>query len=111
MDDMIAELKDQQDEEVKIKTHCTDEFNQNEKQTFETNRQKTLLEQKIEELTNTIKRLTEEISEAELQIVNMKLEISRAGQNREAENAEYQSTIAEQRAMQTILLKAKARTE
>merc|ERR1719305_233076 len=111
MDKMIAELKAQMDEEVKIKTHCTDELNQNEKQTFETNREKTLLEQKIEELTNTIKRLTEEIADAELQIVNMKLEISRAGQNREAENAEYQAAVAEQRATQEVLKKALARMQ
>merc|ERR1719321_1059363 len=111
MDKMIAEPKAQMAEEVKIKTHCTDEFNQNEKQTFETNREKTLLEQKIEELSNTVKRLTQEIADAELQIVNMKLEISKAGQNREAENAEYQTVIAEQRATQEILKKAKARME
>merc|ERR1719473_2338706 len=111
MDKMIAELKAQMKEEVEIKTNCVDEFNQNEKQTFETNREKTLLEQKIEELGNTIKQLTQEIADAQLEIVNMKLEISKAGQNREAENAEYQTVVAEQRATQEILKKAKARME
>merc|ERR1719390_144862 len=106
---MIATLKQQQTEEVAFKANCVDSFNQNEKETFEKTKEHEDLVHKIEELTATIEQLTDEIAEAKDTIANMEIEIKKAGENREAENAEYQTTIAEQRATQEIVKKALAR--
>merc|ERR1719235_161094 len=54
MDDMIAELKDQQKEEVKLKEFCTTEFNENEQNRFKTNKLIEDTAQKIEGLETTI---------------------------------------------------------
>merc|ERR1719473_2286658 len=62
MDKMTADLKAEQEEEVKFKAHCTKELNLNEKETYEKTEQKEDLEAKIAKLTKLIKKLTEEIA-------------------------------------------------
>jgi len=111
MDKMIAELKAQQEEEVKHKEFCTTEFNQNEQNTYSKTEEKEDLERKIASLTSLIEKLTKEIAEAEDQIANSKKEIKKAGETREKENAEYQQTISDQRATQAILDKALKKLE
>merc|ERR1719156_403643 len=111
MDQMVAELKEQQAEEVKLKEHCTTEFNENEQQTYTKTEEKEDLERKMEQLTTLKERLTKEIEEAKTTIANTELEIKKAGEAREKENAEFQTTIADQRATQTILKKALAKLE
>merc|ERR1719456_196135 len=111
IDNMVAELKAQQEEEVKHKAFCNGEFNDNEKITFEKTKQKEDQEAKIEDLTSTIESLTKEIGEAKTQIGELQVEIKKAGERREKENAEFQTTVADQRATQAILNKAKARME
>merc|ERR1719321_2623550 len=83
MDQMVAELKDQQKEEVKLKEFCTKEFNENEKQTYTKTEEKKDLEGKIDGLESTIEGLTKEIDEAKEAIAKSKLEIKKAGEDRE----------------------------
>merc|ERR1719399_2353709 len=92
MDKMIAELKEEQKEEVDLKIFCEKEFDDNQKMTY----------------TNTEKKsdLEGEIEAAEARIVEAKKEMKFASEDREAENAEYQQTVADQRATQVILKKA-----
>jgi len=52
-----------------------------------------------------------EITEAKAQISTTEVEIKKASQNREKENAEFQTLVAEQRATQNILRKALTRLE
>merc|ERR1719171_2197378 len=73
MDKMIAELKAQQLEEVKLKEFCTTEFNENEKQTFIKTDEKEDLEIKIEQLTSLMEQLTKEIEEARNRSLTQKL--------------------------------------
>merc|ERR1719162_63166 len=108
---MVAELKEQQAEEVKLKEYCTTEFNQNEQTTYTKTEEKEDLERKMEQLTTLMERLTKEIDEAKATIANTEIEIKKAGEARENENAEFQTVIAEQRATQTILKKALAKLE
>merc|ERR1719266_985042 len=51
-------------------------------------------------------QLAKEIKEAKEQMATAQAEIKKATQAREAENAEFQTTVADQRATQTILKKA-----
>jgi len=111
MDQMVKELKVEQEEEVKLKQYCSTEFNQNEQTTYTKTEEKEDLERKMEQLTTLMERLTKEIEEAKATIANTEIEIKKAGESREKENAEFQTTIAEQRATQTILKKALAKLE
>merc|ERR1719453_1866897 len=106
MDKMVSELKKEQEEEVKFKTYCTKELNLNEKQTYEKTEQKEDLEALIEKLTKLIKKLSDEIADANNQIAETETAILKASQVREGENAEFQTTVADQRATQDILTKA-----
>merc|ERR1712137_6837 len=65
MDKMVADLKAEQQEEVDLKAFCVKEFNQNEKETYENTEQKEDLEAKMEELAALIKKLGEEIADAQ----------------------------------------------
>merc|ERR1719197_1780442 len=62
MDKMVADLKDQQAEEVKFKANCNTEFNTNEQTTFTKKGEKADLEAKIESLSKAIATLKEEIA-------------------------------------------------
>merc|ERR1719240_2006964 len=106
MDKMVAELKKEQEEEVKFKAYCTKELNLNEKETYEKTEQKEDLEALIEKLAKLIKKLTEEIADANAQITDTEVAILKASQVREGENAEFQTVVADQRATQGILTKA-----
>jgi len=109
MDTMVAELKKQQQEEVDFKAYCTQEFNTNEKAVYAKNQEKKELEQKIEKLANLMEKLAKDIAKAKEQIADTQVAIKKASENREGENAEFQTTVADQRATQLILNKALAR--
>merc|ERR1719313_2347408 len=106
MDKMVADLKKEQEEEVKFKTYCTKEMSANEKSTYDKTEQKEDLEALIAKLTKLIKKLSEEIADANTQIADTEVAIKKASQVREGENAEFQTTVADQRATQDILAKA-----
>merc|ERR1719277_1109502 len=103
---MVAELKKQQEEEVKFKDYCQVEFRTTEKTIYDKSELKKDLEAKIDQLEALIERLAEEIAEAKKQISETEVDMKKASQTREAENAEFQSVVADQRATQTILKKA-----
>merc|ERR1719421_263206 len=109
MDKMVADLKKEQEEEVKFKSYCEKELNANEKQTFEKTDQKEDLEALIAKLDKLMKKLAEEIAAANAQIAETETAILKASQVREGENAEFQVIVADQRATQDILNKALAR--
>merc|ERR1719450_1556394 len=103
---MVSELKVEQEEEVKFKSYCNKELDANEKSTYDKTEQKEDLEALIAKLTKLIKKLGEEIASANEQIADTEVAIKKASQVREGENAEFQSTVADQRATQDILAKA-----
>jgi len=106
MDKMVADLKAEQAEEVKLKEYCTKNFNQNEKETFDAEDQKEDLEAKMDELAALIEKFTQDIADAKKQLADTETGILKASQTREEENAEFQVTVSDQRATQTILTKA-----
>merc|ERR1719362_607234 len=82
---------------------CTDEFNTNQLQTEKKEREKKDLIAKIEDLEMTIKTLTEEIETLKGEIAEMQVQMKRAGEDREKENKEFQTTVADQRETQKLL--------
>merc|ERR1719446_1497505 len=103
IDDMIAQLLKEKDDEIKHKDFCVDEFNTNQLSTEKKEREKQDLIAKIEDLEQTIKTLTEEIEALKAQIAEMQVQLKRAGENREKENKEFQTTVADQRETQKLL--------
>merc|ERR1719265_148687 len=106
IDDMIAELLKQKEDEIKQKDFCVNGFNENERQTNKKEREKTDLETLIEDLTMQIDELAKAIETLKTEIGEMQVAMKRAGEDREKENKEFQQTVAEQRATQVLLTKA-----
>merc|ERR1712050_821239 len=90
IDDMVAQLLKEKDDEIKHKDFCIDEFNTNELQTEKKERAKADLIAKIEDLELTIKQLTEAIDKLKAEIAEMQVQMKRAGEDREKENKEFQ---------------------
>merc|ERR1712085_154874 len=97
IDDMVAQLLQEKADEIKHKDFCVEEFNTNQLQTEKKDRQKQDLIALIEDLELTIKTLTEEIESLKAEIAEMQVQLKRAGENRELQNKEFQTTVADQR--------------
>jgi chromosome segregation ATPase len=106
IDDMVAQLLKEKEDEIKHKDFCVEEFNSNELQTEKKERAKADLEAKIEDLEHTIKALTEAIDQLKAEIAEMQVQLKRAGEDREKQNKEFQMTVADQRATQKLLTAA-----
>merc|ERR1712176_1403327 len=103
IDDMIAQLLKEKADEIKHKDFCVDEFNTNQLQTEKKEREKKDLIAKIEDLEMTIKALTEAIDTLKAEIAEMQVQLKRMGEDREKENKEFQTTVADQRATAKLL--------
>jgi len=103
IDDMVAQLKAQQADEVKKHDWCNKELQSNEMTTMRTEDEKGELGAKVEDLAATLARFTDEIGHAKSQIAQLQLDLQRASENRKAENMDFQSTVADQRATQSVL--------
>jgi len=103
IDDMITQLMKEKADEIKHKDFCVDEFNTNQLQTEKKEREKSDLIAKIEDLEMTIDALTKAIDKLKAEIAEMQVQMKRAGEDREKENKEFQSTVADQRETQRLL--------
>jgi len=106
IDDMIAQLMVEKADEIKHKDFCVDEFNKNQLETERKEREKEDLLAKIEDLEMTIDQLTKAIDTLKAEIAEMQVQLKRAGEDRENQNKEFQSTIADQRETQKLLTAA-----
>merc|ERR1712072_1650600 len=106
IDDMVAQLLKEKEDEIKHKDFCVSEFNKNELETEKKERQKSDLTAKSEDLQMTIKQLTEAIDALKAEVAEMQVQMKRAGEDREKENKEFQMTVADQRATQKLLTAA-----
>merc|ERR1719171_1504234 len=64
------------------------------------------LQAQLGDLTSQIDTFTDEIAQLKASISEMYIQMQRGSENRQAENREFQTTVADQRATQVILLKA-----
>jgi len=109
IDAQMAELKKIQKEEADKYEFCTSEIKANEKETAAKTDLKADLEQKIADLESTIGTLTEEIAALKAEVAETQVEMKTASEERELENKDFQVTVADQKATQAILKKAKDR--
>jgi len=103
IDDMVAQLLKEKEDEIKHKDFCVDEFNTNQLETERKDREKQDLLALIEDLQLTIKTLTNDIDTLKSEVAEMQVQMKRAGEDREKENKEFQQVIADQRASQKLL--------
>merc|ERR1712151_1283422 len=97
IDDMVAELLKEKEDEIKHKDFCVEEFNTNQLQTERKEREKADLIAKIAELEATIESLAKAIKTLKSEIAEMQVQLKRAGEDREKQNKEFQTTVADQR--------------
>jgi hypothetical protein len=103
IDDMVAELLKEKAAEIKHKDFCVDEFNTNQLQTEKKEREKKALIAKIGDLEMTIKTLTDALDTLKAEIADLQVQLKRAGEDREKQNKEFQTTVADQRETQKLL--------
>jgi len=103
IDDMIAQLKTQQADEVKKKDWCDKELQSNDMNTMKASSLKDELDVKISDLASTIEKLNDETTQAKKDIAQLQLELQRASENRKQANMDFQKTISEQVATQEVL--------
>jgi chromosome segregation ATPase len=106
IDKMVAELKQQQADEIAQRDWCIAELDKTNltmeaKYDLQAN-----LMAKIEDLKTTIETLTKDIKMKTDEIAEMQTQMKRASEDREGSNADYQQTVMDQRITQTILQKA-----
>jgi len=106
IDDMVSQLLKEKEDEIKHKDFCTDEFNSNELQTEKKTRAKQDVEAKISDLEMSVKQLGEAIGALKGEISELQVQLKRAGEDREKQNKEFQTTVADQRATQKLLTQA-----
>merc|ERR1719420_896423 len=109
MDKFMEELKKQQKDEYEKNEFCKKEIDANEDTTKVKTREKEDFEDKLADTENDIKKLTSEIEAEKTEVAEMKVSMKRAGEDRKAENQEFQAAVADQRAVVNILNKVNAR--
>jgi len=103
---MVDELTKQQQDEVEHKDWCVKEFNENTKDAKAADDKKSNLDTKSADLKKSINTLDQDMTSTKAEVAEIKDQMKRAGENREAANADYQQTITDQRMTQMVLNKA-----
>jgi len=103
IDDMVTELLKQKEDEIKHRDFCINNFNENDKQNAHETRNKEDQLAKIDELTANIESLAAAIKDLQDQIHESEVQLKRAGEDREKQNAEFQETVQDQRATMKLL--------
>jgi len=100
---MIDALGKEKADEIKHKDFCVEELNSNERDTEMKDRDKSDLTAKIDDLTMTVDSLTKELEALKAKVADLTTQMKRAGEDREKQNAEFQTVVADQRATQKLL--------
>jgi len=103
MDKMIAVLKEQQKVEYAKWESCKSDIDSTEDKIWTGKVEKRDLAAKHKDLTNTILVLTKNIEDLTTEVAEAEVSLKQAGEQRKAENQLFQSSVADQRAMITIL--------
>jgi chromosome segregation ATPase len=110
-DKMKEKIKQDMIDEVHHKDFCIEDLHENEVDIAHGERKQSDLEKRIDDTTLQIEQLEKEIAEATKSIAETKVEIKKAGMNREAENADFQAELQDARATEAILKKAMTRLQ
>jgi hypothetical protein len=96
IDDMVAQLLKEKEDEIKEKKFCTEELHKNKKDDEEKSHTKKRLDNKIAALEQTIKEQQEAIDTLDAEMKDLNAQREKASKDREAEKAEYLAEVEEQ---------------
>jgi len=96
IDKMVSQLLKEQANEVKHNDFCVEEFSSNKLQTQDKTREKASLVAKAQDLELTAGDLANAIDKLKAENEEMKIQLKRAGEDREKENAEFKIQVADQ---------------
>merc|ERR1719185_43244 len=106
IDGMIADLKKEKADDVKMKDFCIEALHKNEVETEMKKRDIEALEAKIADLAAHIDELTKAIATLNAEVEETHMMVKRAGEDRELENKDFQQVVADQRETQKLLSQA-----
>jgi len=106
IDDMIAMLNQQQEDEVKKADWCKSELQSNEMATARMDTQQADIEAQIAKLESNIQELVAGIADAKSQIASTQINLQKATMNRKQENIDYQKVVSDQTVTIEVLEKA-----
>jgi hypothetical protein len=106
IDKMVAELQNQQKDEIAHRDSCIENLNTNKRDTTAGYDKKESLETKMADLEQSIKTTAENIEASTAAIAEGQVQMKRRSETREGENSDYQTTVQDQRLTQMILQKA-----
>merc|ERR1719443_2357828 len=106
IDGMIADLKKEKADDVKMKDFCIEALHKNEVATEMKKRDIEALQAKVEDLKAHIDELTKAIATLNSEVEVARVQLKRAGEDRELENKDFQQVVADQRETQRLLVQA-----
>jgi chromosome segregation ATPase len=106
IDDMVAALTKEGEDEIKHRDFCVDGLHENEKDTSKTTRDRDDLQATMEQLQAEITTIKGDIKDLSEQIAEMQVQLKRAGEDREIQNKDFQTTVQDQRATMKLLTQA-----
>merc|ERR1719486_132068 len=106
IDKMVGELAQQQKDEVAHRDWCIENLNTNKRETTAAYDKKESLQAQMNDLNKHIEKLTKDIDASKAAVKEMMNQMKRASETREAENADFQTTVNDHRVMSMILTKA-----
>merc|ERR1719420_2482363 len=109
IDGMVADLKKEKEEDVKMKDFCIEALHKNEVAIEMKKRDIEQLDAKIAQLAAEIEELAKAIETLTAEVAEMQVQLKRAGEDRELENNDFQAVVADQRSTQKLLEAALAK--
>jgi len=106
IDQMVANLQKEKQDEIKHRDWCIGSLNENEQQQTNKNRDHSDVVARIEDFNQNIQTLTQSIDALNKQVEELKVQLKRAAEDRAAENKGFQSQVKDQRETQALLQKA-----
>jgi chromosome segregation ATPase len=106
LDQMKAELKKEKEDDIKMKDFCVEALHENEMAQASKARDIADLQAKGEQLATEIDELAKAIANLQTEVTELQLQLKRAGEDRELENKDFQTTVADQRETQRLLQSA-----
>merc|ERR1719387_725842 len=106
LQNMIDNLLKEKEDTIKQKDFCVDSLNQNLRTTEDTQREKADAIAKMEDHINSMDTLTKAIEADKASITELRVELKKETEDREKANAEFQQTVADQRATQKLVSSA-----
>merc|ERR1719271_670414 len=106
IDGMVKDLKKEKADDIKHKDYCVEALHKNDMAQDKKTKEIEKLDAKLSMLTEQIEELTKSIAALKKEVAEMAVQLKRAGEDREAENADFQTVVSDQRATQKLLTNA-----